>query len=251
MIGSKVYMSIRDGVKSTERVKKFGEVFTPNSIVNEMLDMIDEQIHKDNDSISYIKKTYLEPACGDGQFLIVVLERKLNEVNKLPVELRQYGFIISFCTIYGVDIQEDNVAESIERMYKIANGETVETFDLNSKTNKIKFTPDGFDITDDMLKTVRYILNNNIVCGDTIKTDNTNSILLFDYSLNDTDQTISIKTDLLNDEDQICMLRLANIIVGENIQFDKLYTLRDLKSFKSGAGCENITLELEEEDFEF
>lgn len=244
-------MSVRDGVKSTERVKKFGEVFTPNSIVNEMLDMLDEQIHKDNDSINYIKKTYLEPACGDGQFLIAILERKLNEVNKLPVELRQYGFIVSFCTIYGVDIQEDNVAESIERMYKIANGEAIDTFDLNGKTNKIEFKPDGFNITDDMLKTVRYILGNNIVCGDTLKTDANDNLLLFQYSLNDANRTISIKTDLLHEDSQMCMFSPSSETVGENIQFDKLYTLRDLKSFKSGDGYESMTLEPEEEDFEF
>ena len=241
-------MGTRAGIKSQERVKKHGEVFTPNSIVNDMLNLVDEQIRKGCDSLGYIKQTYLEPACGDGQFLIVVLERKLNEVNKLPVELRPYGFVLAFCTIYGVDIQADNVEESIDRMLSIAKGEAVETFDLNNKTNVIQFKPDGFAVTDDMLKTIEYVLRSNIVCGNTLETSGDGNLLLFNYTFNDASRTISIETDKLHDEDQLSIFGSSNMVVGENVPFDKLYTLKNLEYFKS---CEQAPDDPDENDFEF
>lgn len=241
-------MGTRAGVKSTERVKQHGEVFTPNSIVNDMLDMLQANMREGTDTISYIKKTYLEPACGDGQFLIAILERKLNEVNKLPLELRQYGFVLSFCTIYGVDIQADNVAESIERMYRIANGEAVETFDLNNKTNIIQFTPIDFEITDDMLKSVKYVLNNNILCGDTLQTTGDNNLLMFEYSFDDNNMTISIKTDRLHEDDQLSLFGTTSEVVGTSVPFDKLYTLRTLESIKCSG---QMASEPDEGDFDF
>ena len=60
-------------IKSKERVKNKGEVFTPIPVVNKMLDLIP--------SIT-IKQTFLEPACGDGNFLIEILRRKIDVVNK-------------------------------------------------------------------------------------------------------------------------------------------------------------------------
>ena len=78
-----------NGIKSKDRVKDFGEVFTPDKIVNDMLNLVDEQI-KDLD---YITTTFLEPACGDGQFLIRILCRKLLKVAELPVDqlYKKYG----------------------------------------------------------------------------------------------------------------------------------------------------------------
>ena len=60
-----------DGIKSKERVQQYGEVFTPDSIVNDMIDLVDEAFAGENNDVEmspdeYISKTWLEPACGDG-----------------------------------------------------------------------------------------------------------------------------------------------------------------------------------------
>ena len=153
-----------DGINSKERVKEFGEVFTPDSIVNDMLDLVDEQLEHNE---SYIDKTYLEPACGDGQFLIRILYRKLKVVEQMPLEKRPLGLVKALASIYGVDIQADNVVASRNRMYLIAIGKSVETFDLNGKTNVISVQL-GIYYSEQLLKVIKYILDNNIIVGDTL-----------------------------------------------------------------------------------
>ena len=81
-------------MKNNERVKKFGEVFTPKELVNEVLDKLSQDLFKNP------LKTYLDPSCGDGAFLVEVLERKINN----GIDYEQ-----ALSTIYGVDILEDNV----------------------------------------------------------------------------------------------------------------------------------------------
>lgn len=83
------------------RIKKTSEVFTPMSVVNEMLDQLDPQVFKDP------SKTFLDPSCGDGQFLCGVLLRKL----ECGIE-----FSVALSTLYGVDLQEDNVMLCRERL---------------------------------------------------------------------------------------------------------------------------------------
>lgn len=86
------YMS---GVERNDiRVKATGEVFTPTELVEEILDRLDPSLFSDPD------KTFLDPSCGDGQFLASVLWRKVQ--NGI-----QFGQALS--TIYGVDIMADNV----------------------------------------------------------------------------------------------------------------------------------------------
>ena len=71
-----------------------------------------------------IDSRFLEPACGNGNFLAEILRRKLDVVR------RKYGksnseyvqcSILAVCSIYGVELLEDNVAECRERLYKIWN----------------------------------------------------------------------------------------------------------------------------------
>ena len=123
-----------NGIKSKDRVKDFGEVFTPDKIVNDMLNLVDEQI-KDLD---YITTIFLEPACGDGQFLIRILYRKLLKVLELPVAQRPLALVKALSSIYAVDIQADNVKEARERLFKVATSQEVTTFDLDNKIQTIK-----------------------------------------------------------------------------------------------------------------
>ena len=83
------------------RVKATGEVFTPTNLVQIMLDKLDQDIFINKD------KTFLDPACGDGQFLSEVFIRKIE--NGIEFET-------ALSTIYGVDLMEDNVELCRERL---------------------------------------------------------------------------------------------------------------------------------------
>ena len=92
-------------VKSKERVKKLGEVFTPAALVNEMLDHLPPDLFTDPE------KTFIDPACGNGNFLVEVVRRKI-EGGSIPLQALE--------TTYGVDIMEDNVQEARQRLLDTA-----------------------------------------------------------------------------------------------------------------------------------
>jgi len=83
------------------RVKFTGEVFTPTPLVQEMLDQFEPETYADPD------KTFLDPSCGDGQFLSEVLIRKLESGT---------DFEQALSTIYGVDLMPDNVKLCQDRL---------------------------------------------------------------------------------------------------------------------------------------
>lgn len=96
-------------VKSSERVRDAGEVFTPFNIIEDMLDLLPA------DSWDYRpSKTYLEPSCGNGRFLVVVLYRKfaalkdVMESESSDLVRRTYA-LEALASIYGIDISEDNI----------------------------------------------------------------------------------------------------------------------------------------------
>lgn len=101
-------------VKSAERIRDLGEVFTPSATVQTMLDLIPEEMWRPHPSA-----TFFEPTCGDGNFLIGVLERKLANVARaydaetLPagttLRALQFHALQALASIYAVDISADNV----------------------------------------------------------------------------------------------------------------------------------------------
>lgn len=95
-------------IKSKERCRKYGEVFTPEWVVKKMCDELPEGAFE-------LNKTFLEPACGTGNFLVEIFRRKLEHCNTASEGIQALE------SIYGVDILPDNVAESRKRllaMYK-------------------------------------------------------------------------------------------------------------------------------------
>lgn len=87
--------------RDTLRVKATGEVFTPTLLVQEILDQMDPNLFKDS------TKTFIDPSCGDGQFLGEVLIRKVEN---------GIDFEAALSTIYGVDLMQDNVDLCRERL---------------------------------------------------------------------------------------------------------------------------------------
>jgi type I restriction-modification system DNA methylase subunit len=83
------------------RIKATGEVFTPTGLVQEILDKLPKKVFTDS------TKTYLDPSCGDGQFLGEILIHKVEN---------GIDFETALSTIYGVDIMQDNVDLCRERL---------------------------------------------------------------------------------------------------------------------------------------
>ena len=97
-------------VKSKQRVADHGEVFTPSWMVEAMLDLVKGETER-------IDSRFLEPACGDGNFLTQILRRKLAAVElkygQSDFERRHYALLGIMC-IYGIELLSDNIAEYLK-----------------------------------------------------------------------------------------------------------------------------------------
>ena len=93
----------RNAERRKKRRRKTSEVFTPNSLVNDILNKLPEEVWKE-------EKTFFDPACGNGNFLIWILSRKISKGN-LPIEALK--------TVYGTDIKQDNIRECRLRLLKV------------------------------------------------------------------------------------------------------------------------------------
>ena len=160
---------MKEQVKSKQRVAEYGEVLTPRWIVNAMLDLVKQETER-------IDSRFLEPACGTGNFLTEILERKLRVVEKRyrksQLEYERYA-ILAVSSIYGIDILEDNVEECRQRLFDIVDRQYSTLFGQKAK-------PEFRDA-------VRYILKRNIIWGDalTLKTvgEKPDDIVFSEWSL--------------------------------------------------------------------
>jgi hypothetical protein len=137
-------------VKTKKRVADYGEVYTAPREVNAMLDLVRQETER-------IESRFLEPACGNGNFLIEVLVRKLAKIaaryNKSRLEYERYA-VSATASLYGIDILEDNVLECRSRLYNYFTAQYEDRF--------------GLFLNDDLPATIKYILNRNIVWGDAL-----------------------------------------------------------------------------------
>ena len=98
-----------------QRIIDHGEVFTPLELVNHMLDLVSHECER-------VDSRFLEPACGDGNFLVEVLRRKLLTVDKKHARNREKwerDAILAVCSLYGIDLLPDNVAECRKRLLDV------------------------------------------------------------------------------------------------------------------------------------
>jgi len=150
-------------IKDKSRVSNFGEVLTSKREVLDMLNLV-------NTETSRLDSRFLEPACGDGNFLTEVLNFKLDILEK-NYSKNQYEFekfsIQIFTSIYGIDILEDNIISARERLFN-------QYFDLYSKKFKS-------DINQKLLNCIKYILEVNLVHADalTLKTTKNDKFIIF------------------------------------------------------------------------
>ena len=132
-------------IKSRQRVAQHGEVFTNPREVNAMLDLVrDESFRLDS--------RFLEPACGDGNFLIEILRRKLSLLKdiKSPTEW-EFQSLIAVGSCYGIELLEDNAEACRLRLFT----EVREQMGRKGSTQ-------GYE------ESLRYMLRKNIVCGDAL-----------------------------------------------------------------------------------
>lgn len=135
---------------SKQRVADHGEVYTGKREVNAMLDLVRQETER-------IESKFLEPACGTGNFLVEILERKLQVVIKRykqsQLDFERYG-IVAISGIYGVDIIADNVEATRGRLFEIF-------YNHYSKRFKSR-------IREKCLSTVTFLLEKNIVHGNAL-----------------------------------------------------------------------------------
>lgn len=137
-------------VKSKKRVADHGEVFTAEREVNAMLDLVGQETVR-------IESRFLEPACGNGNFLAEVLRRKMavvhNRYAKSQTEWERYA-VLAVSSIYGVEILEDNANECRERLYNIFKENYISHFKNNCKA--------------ECFSSVKFLLHRNILWGDAL-----------------------------------------------------------------------------------
>lgn len=133
-------------IKSKQRVADHGEVFTPEWMVDAMLDLVKEESER-------IDSRFLEPACGSGNFLVKVLKRKLCAVElkfgKSEFEKRQYALLALMCA-YGIELLEDNIIEC--------------------RANMLEVLADylRIDEADDLYGAASHVLSLNLIQGDAL-----------------------------------------------------------------------------------
>lgn len=137
-------------VISKKRVADHGEVFTSEREVNAMLDLVKQETER-------IDSRFLEPACGTGNFLTEILERKLQIVEKKYRKSQlefERNLVLAVSSIYGIDIQEDNVIECRKRLFDMAEKKYAALFKKKAK--------------DEVRKAIQFILEKNIIWGDAL-----------------------------------------------------------------------------------
>ena len=157
---------LKSQTKSKQRIADHGEVFTAEREVNAMLDLAKQETER-------IDSRFLEPACGNGNFLAEILRRKLAVVKsrygKYASDYERYA-VIAVTSIYGVELLPDNTDECRRRLFKI--------FDREYTANCRK------EANEDTREAVRHILRRNILCGDalTMKTSDGWPIIFAEWS---------------------------------------------------------------------
>ncbi len=137
-------------IKSKKRVADHGEVFTSEREVNAMLDLVKNETER-------IDSRFLEPACGTGNFLAPILEKKLSVIKsryaKSQLEFERYA-VTAIGSIYGVDILEDNVHSCRERLFNIFNNLYTSLYKEQCK--------------EACRDSISFILSRNILLGDAL-----------------------------------------------------------------------------------
>ena len=150
---AKIYFT--DQVRSKERVRDLAEVYTHEREVNAMLDLVADMFPSEQ-AAENLDRTFLEPACGHGNFLVEIIRRKLAYVTldrHGEGDELEYCLLRCFTSTYGIDIDEANVFEARERMFEV----------LDKHVRNM-----GAAVSVEFLDAIGSVLGTNVQQGDTL-----------------------------------------------------------------------------------
>ena len=193
-------------VKSEERVRDLGEVFTPAETVNAMLDLLPAKMWAVHPA-----PTFLEPACGDGNFLVAILDRKLERITKdfakwrLPAgntpEAAQFHALEALASIYAVDISWENVIGGTPGHEIGARTRLLTLFtQWNAEVLDKRLTARSL-----VLRAAEWIVEHNIIVGNMLPRDGESKptgrdqIPLIEYSFDPTSQSVELLQTTMGD----------------------------------------------------
>ena len=137
-------------IKSKDRVRDHGEVYTAEREVHAMLGLVQHETER-------IESRFLEPACGTGNFILPVLEQKLSIIDKRyrrsQVEFERMT-VVAVGSIYGIELLPDNAETCRQRLFDLFNELYTQRYKKRTK--------------DSLRDSIRYVLERNIVVGDAL-----------------------------------------------------------------------------------
>jgi hypothetical protein len=206
-------------VKSTERVRDLGEVFTPANTVQEMLNLLPNRMWNVHPS-----PTFLEPSCGDGNFLVAILDRKLQRIaddlesGLLPAgnseQAAQFHALEALSSIYAVDISVDNIIGGRPGHEVGARMRLIEHF-IEWHDFEFALKPDDLDKN---IKSANWIVQHNILVGNMLPTDADGKVTrrdelpIIEYQFNAANQEVKVLKSTLGD-----VLESARTQIGEDL----------------------------------
>lgn len=153
-------------------MQKHGEVFTNEREVNAMLDLVKHETER-------IDSRFLEPACGDGNFLAEILRRKLRVCRNLVEQRKntqleyEKNTVLAVSSIYGIELLPDNAMTCRERLFRIFCDEYHALY--------------GDSVKEECMHSIRYLLSKNIIIGNALtyhRVDNPDEwIIISEWSL--------------------------------------------------------------------
>jgi len=186
-------------VKSKERVAEYGEVFTADREVKAMCDLVDDKCRD-------FEAKFLEPACGEGIFLLEILKRKLEN---LKIEDYERNSLIALSSLYGIDIIDDNVKKCRKNL--------LELWENNYKKICGEFP------SEDVKKSAEFILEKNIVCGDSI--NGTGKIFFSEWTFFNDKINVQREDYSFYDMTEGNMFANVPVKIFDPIEYKKLWTM--------------------------
>lgn len=155
--GPALFAVSRDQIKHRDRVRDLAEVYTHEREVTAMLDFVPDMFPSHEDAGNH-DRTFLEPACGSGNFLDEILRRKLCTVTSSRYgtgEKFEHRVLRCVASIYGIDVDQENVLEARERLRQVVMGH-------------IDGDPNALPPTDGLRHALDAILDTNVIRADSL-----------------------------------------------------------------------------------
>lgn len=92
---------------------KQAQVFTPEKVTNEMIDLLDQAMLSDHETF------FFEPSCGDGEMLVVIVERIYKELLKKHGDKEQ-ALADTLFKFYAIELDDTLVPKARTRIYEWA-----------------------------------------------------------------------------------------------------------------------------------